>query len=156
MTAETDTAPSDIRTMIVAASGLLGWRLAGALEAYGLGQAATVDNAEAAFGLLCRETFDLVLLMHQPPHLDGVDLVRGLRALPHPGSRDCHVVMIVEEAGADLLEEMRRAGIDKVDVGGPSPTLLQIAIEGLRRHGRRPHGHWPAPQWLLDGDKALL
>ncbi|SNB79230.1 Response regulator receiver domain-containing protein [Arboricoccus pini] len=152
MTAEMDAAPQGLRTMIVAASSLFAWRLAGALEAFGVGQVETADHAEGALALLCRDRFDLVLLMHQPPDLDGIDFVRRLHSLRDASSRDCHVVMITPMADAECLRALHQVGIDQVSVGGPSPPWLRDTIEGLRRRRER----WSVPQWELVDDEALL
>lgn len=87
-----------------------------------------VTGAEALH--LAREA-DLVLLDHQLPDADGLNLLPALRALPgHPS-----VILVTAHGDEALAAGALRAGADDYLVKDPAlPSLLPEVIERARRH----------------------
>lgn len=126
-----------LRTLIVSASAMFGWRIAAALESYELGLIESCESEAVAFELLVREPVDFVIALHQPPHLDATSLVRRLRALPRAASRHCHALLVAHEDDPDVVATVRAAGADGLSVGRPSSALLQDALASLARKRRQ-------------------
>jgi CheY-like chemotaxis protein len=145
-------ADAAIHVAIVSASALFAWRLARALESYDFSIVTRCDGADNALRLLCRERVDLLLAVHQPPHLDAVGLGQRLRAQPDAVSRHCSIFTIVNgmENGMeeDIGQHVAKASLDGPGIACLSGARLDAAIAKLRaaRNQRRPSG-WTIPHW---------
>lgn len=69
---------------------------------------ATADDGAVAAALAQRERFDLVITDQVMPVMDGLSLIRTLRAVP--AYRHTPILMLTTEAGADSREQARAAG----------------------------------------------
>jgi DNA-binding response OmpR family regulator len=98
------------------------------LQNVGVSSVAHVTSAERA--LAQAEAVDVVLLDHQLPDLEGVDLLRSFRHRPEPPS----VVMITAHGNEALAAESLRRGADDYLVkDGTLPNLLPKVLERVRR-----------------------
>lgn len=98
------------------------------LQNAGVGSVSHVTSAERA--LAQAEAVDVVLLDHQLPDLEGVDLLRSLRDRPEPPS----VVMVTAHGNEALAAESLRRGADDYLVkDGTLPNLLPKVLERVRR-----------------------
>jgi DNA-binding response OmpR family regulator len=94
----------------------------------GVSSVTHVTSAEQA--LAQAEAVDVVLLDHQLPDLEGVDLLRSFRHRPEPPS----VVMITAHGNEALAAESLRRGADDYLVkDGTLPNLLPKVLERVRR-----------------------
>ncbi len=98
------------------------------LQNVGVSSVAHVTSAERA--LAQAEAVDGVLLGHQLPDLEGVDLLRSFRHRPVPPS----VVMVTAHGNEALAAEAVRRGADDYLVkDGTLPNLLPKVLERVRR-----------------------
>ncbi len=98
------------------------------LQNAGVGSVSHLTSAELA--LAQAEAVDVVLLDHQLPDLEGVDLLRSLRDRPEPPS----VVMVTAHGNEALAAESLRRGADDYLVkDGTLPNLLPKVLERVRR-----------------------
>jgi len=81
--------------------------VASVLEAAGYAVEEAEDGAEALDKAKTR-VFDLVVTDHNMPRMDGVTLVRSLRALPEYD--DVALIVLSTETGAELKAKGREAG----------------------------------------------
>lgn len=104
-------------------------RLLGAvLRDVGVRKLTHVSTAEEA--VACAQDADVVLLDHQLPDREGVDVLRSLRDRPHRPS----VVVITAHGNEALAAEFLRRGADDYLVkDGSLPDLLPKVLERVRR-----------------------
>lgn len=94
--------------------------------AYGV---ATADDGAAAAVLAQRERFDLVITDQVMPVMDGLSLIRTLRALP--AYRHTPILMLTTEAGADSRALARAAGATGFLAKPFDPDGLMQAVQQL-------------------------
>jgi DNA-binding response OmpR family regulator len=118
----------ELRVLIVDDDPAIVRLLDAVLQNAGVGSVAHVTSAGRA--LVQAEAADVVLLDHQLPDLEGVDLLRSLRERPAPPS----VVMITAHGNEALAAESLRRGADDYLVkDGTLPNLLPKVLERVRR-----------------------
>jgi two-component system chemotaxis response regulator CheY len=66
------------------------------------------DDGERAFSIASSRRIDLVLTDQNMPKVDGLALVRNLRALPT--YRDTPIIILTTEASAEMKQKGREAG----------------------------------------------
>lgn len=69
-------------------------------------------NGHEALALFDERTFDLLLVDIRMPVMDGLALVRTLRARPE--AAEVPIIAVTARAGADDRHQMREAGMDQV------------------------------------------
>jgi CheY-like chemotaxis protein/HPt (histidine-containing phosphotransfer) domain-containing protein len=87
-----------------------------------------VASGDAAFSLLERRRFDLVLVDTELAGMSGCEMVRLYR-LEHLGDTRLPIVAIVADAAADTGARCRDAGIDTVLTRPFEPAALRAAID---------------------------
>lgn len=118
----------ELRVLIVDDDPAIIRLLDAVLKNAGVSSVAHVTTADRA--LAQAEAADVVLLDHQLPDLDGVDLLRSLRDRPDSPS----VVMITAHGNEALAAESLRRGADDYLVkDGTLPSLLPTVLERVRR-----------------------
>lgn len=118
----------ELRVLIVDDDPAIIRLLDAVLQNAGVSSVAHVTSAERA--LAQAEAADVVLLDHQLPDHEGVDLLRSLRERPRPPS----VVMITAHGNEALAAESLRRGADDYLVkDGTLPNLLPKVLERVRR-----------------------
>jgi DNA-binding response OmpR family regulator len=118
----------ELRVLIVDDDPAIIRLLDAVLQNAGVSSVAQVTSAERA--LAQAEAADVVLLDHQLPDHEGVDLLRSLRDRREPPS----VVMITAHGNEALAAESLRRGADDYLVkDGTLPNLLPKVLERVRR-----------------------
>lgn len=88
------------------------------------------DDGERAFSIARTRQIDLVLTDQNMPRVDGLALVRKLRALP--AYRDTPIIMLTTEASAEMKQKGREAGATAWMVKPFDPdklvTMLKVAF----------------------------
>ena len=71
-----------------------------------------VADGSDAFDLLSAqpEAFDVVISDHHMANMNGLELVMKLREIKYPG----RIAIVSSEMGADIAEEYRRLGVDRI------------------------------------------
>jgi two-component system, chemotaxis family, chemotaxis protein CheY len=90
-------------------------------------QAMEAENGSAAIKLTKGNKFDLIITDVNMPEMNGIDLVRALRALP-----DCKftpILVLTTEAGANMKEEGKAAGATGWIVKPFNPEVLLTALK---------------------------
>lgn len=78
-----------------------------ALAAVGVEDVVEVGRGDEAVGLIFEETFDLLVLDWYMPGLDGMEIVRAIRAV----GRNVPIIMVTGEKHRDLVVEAIRGGV---------------------------------------------
>lgn len=118
----------ELRVLIVDDDPAIIKLLDAVLRSAGVSSVAHVTTADKA--LAQAEAADIVLLDHQLPDHDGVDVLRSLRDRPESPS----VVMITAHGNEALAAESLRRGADDYLVkDGTLPSLLPKVLERVRR-----------------------
>ena len=86
------------------------------------------ENGQEALEISKREAFDVVLTDQNMPRMDGLTLVRSLRALP--GYRKVPILMLTTESGDEMKQQGRAAGATGWIVKPFNPDRL---IEVIRK-----------------------
>jgi two-component system, chemotaxis family, chemotaxis protein CheY len=71
-----------------------------------------VPDGTDAFKLLSEkpDAFDIVISDHHMANMNGLELVMKLREIKYPGK----IAVVSSEMGADIAEEYRRLGVDRI------------------------------------------
>jgi CheY-like chemotaxis protein len=71
-----------------------------------------VADGSDAFKLLSEkhDAFDIVISDHHMANMNGLELVMKLREMKYPG----RIAVVSSEMGADIAEEYRRLGVDRI------------------------------------------
>jgi CheY-like chemotaxis protein len=71
-----------------------------------------VPDGSDAFKLLSEkpDAFDIVISDHHMANMNGLELVMKLREIKFPG----RIAVVSSEMGADIAEEYRRLGVDRI------------------------------------------
>ena len=85
------------------------------------------EDGEEALNYARENTVDLVLTDINMPKLDGIGLIRGLRALPH--YKFVPLLVLTTESGTDKKMEGKAAGATGWIVKPFDPTQLVATIE---------------------------
>jgi len=88
-------------------------------------------DGEAGLALLSRERPDAVFLDVAMPGMDGIEVLRRIRA----GDSSLPVVLITGRADAEELDEARRLGVSEVIYKPDILTHLTAAFTTLRAQG---------------------
>jgi sigma-B regulation protein RsbU (phosphoserine phosphatase) len=88
-------------------------------------------DAETAWELYQREVYPLVVLDWLLPGMDGIQLCRQMRALPH-GDRSV-ILMITGRDGAEDLQAVLEAGADDYLAKPPNIDLLEVRLTVAER-----------------------
>ena len=89
---------------------------------------AACSNGECAMDRLVRkEHYDVVILGHHVPGIDGLQLVRFIRALEH--RRTTAVIMVTESA--EITDQAIAAGVDEVL---PKPINAYALVCAVDKH----------------------
>ena len=70
-----------------------------------------VDAGRKALAEIEREAPDILITDLQMDDIDGLALVRAVRAMPEP-ARSVHVIMVTGKHGSDVEAQARQAGVD--------------------------------------------
>ena len=90
------------------------------------------SNGVDAFNMLQKDSFDLVLLDWNMPHLDGLGLIKELRALSK--YKDLPIIMITSEAAKYNVIEAVKAGVNDYIIKPVKENVLVDKIEQLLLH----------------------
>jgi putative two-component system response regulator len=103
------------------------------IEAEGLVEATTfLDPAEA---IVCarERDFDLVLVDYEMPHMDGIDFIRALRAMPR--CADIPIAMITSRQTEGVKMEALQAGATDFLPKQPQSVEMTVRLRNLIRLG---------------------
>jgi two-component system chemotaxis response regulator CheY len=76
--------------------------------------------------------FDLVITDHHMPNMNGLELVRGLKALPFRG----RIMVFSSELSNAIADEYRRVGVDRILYKPVYPSVMREVIEQLFEPGK--------------------
>lgn len=88
-------------------------------------------DGQQALELARQSTFDLVLSDVNMPHMDGIELIRELRA--QPGYRHTPILMLTTEASMDRKREGKAAGATGWIVKPFEPAQLVATMQKVLR-----------------------
>lgn len=88
-------------------------------------------DGHQALELARQSTFDLVLSDVNMPHMDGIELIRELRA--QPGYRHTPILMLTTEASMDRKREGKEAGATGWIVKPFEPAQLVATMQKVLR-----------------------
>ncbi len=101
-----------------------------ALSAAGFQVSQAVDGEEA-LALARQHTFDLVLSDVNMPHMDGIDLIRALRA--ESAYKHTPILMLTTESSAERKREGKEAGATGWIVKPFDPASLVATMQRVLR-----------------------
>ena len=87
-----------------------------------VGVVRTARDASEALQLVADRLPDLVITDHRMEPMDGVEFLRELRASGDPQVRELPVIMMTAHAGAELLRDAVKAGVDDI-LAKPFPQI---------------------------------
>lgn len=99
------------------------------------------DNGKLALDLLARERVDLAIVDLHMPELDGLALVKRLRASPRQDLRRLKVILLTgDKESATLVEAAKAAGADDLlrkPVSSAGTLEVVLRMLGEREESRR-------------------
>jgi sigma-B regulation protein RsbU (phosphoserine phosphatase) len=128
----TDASFERLNVLIVDDDELLGEYVA--LELAGFGCETTVtDNGAEALDLLEQGSVDLLVTDWQMPGMDGMALVRQVRAR-RKSDQYLHIAMMTAREDAEGIHSALQAGVDDFLYKPLDPVQLELAVESARRN----------------------
>ncbi|MBI1234792.1 MAG: response regulator [Alphaproteobacteria bacterium] len=118
----------DRKIMLVDDSAALRGALRSILSSLGAEQLTEAGDAGEALGALSCEGIDLLITDWKMEPLDGLALVRAIRAGKSAAARDIPIVMLTSYTDARYEAEAMRAG---VTCFMPKPFTARLLLEGL-------------------------
>lgn len=139
---------ADVRLLVVDDDPDIGRLLGALLTKQGYTAVTQVSTAEAA--LAEAADADVVILDHQLPDSDGIDLLRTLRSRPEPPG----VVMITGHGNEELAAEALRRGADDYLIkDGSLPHLLPEVVDRVMRERATRRALAAAEEELLNAER---
>lgn len=105
------------------------------------------DTATADEGLdrFSQRRFDVVVCDRNMPGMDGIELIRQIRALDRAGADDTALVMLTGDATADARTEALQAGVDAFLTKPVRPAELIEALVRVTAGRKSPTRGWSHP-----------
>ncbi len=92
----------------------------------------TADGAETALSAIEQDVFDVIVVDKNMPGVDGIELIRRIRAIRSVTGHEPAIAMLTGDAIEASREAAIEAGADLFVTKPPSPAVLDAMID-LRR-----------------------
>jgi CheY-like chemotaxis protein len=106
------------------------------LGAFHAGNVAGAEDGAEALRMLEKDTFDLIITDHLMEPIDGLDLIRSVRAKESERDPYIPIILLTGAADAALVARARDAGVTEVLAKPVSAAALYRRLEAVVDHPR--------------------
>ena len=132
--------PKDIRVMVADDDRIIRRIVATKLSGLGYTVAEAADGQEALEQLEDGVAYDLLITDQLMPRMNGLQLIRALRASPKPEKATLPVIMLTSKSGEQDIIEGLEAGLDDYVAKPFSPDELAARVRTVLWRARRTRG----------------
>lgn len=132
--------PKDIRVMVVDDDRIVRRIVVTKLSGLGYTVSEAVDGQEALEKLEDGAVYDLLITDQLMPRMNGLQLIRALRASPKPEKATLPVIMLTSKSGEQDIIQGLEAGLDDYVAKPFSPNELAARVRTVLWRIRRNSG----------------